>query len=344
MTKHLAAYICLLLIFSPTVLAYKYKESFISFEANTKKNLKSSFKDKKVYPASLTKLLTAYIILRDTDNLATRTTISKKAWGFKFENSSRMFLEPRTTVSINNLLKGLLVQSGNDAATALAEHHSGTLKAFVMEMNKTAKKLGMLKSNFTNPHGRHNKNHFTTANDFKALVIAITKNTPEIYKYTTLESFKFNHIIQYNRNKTLGHLNSLGLKTGFTPQSGYNLASCYDINKGIFCTIEFGNPRSSERFLNSMAAAEMFFDTFEVFHPINIDQVFEIGSSLYTVSEHNQKSILIDKGDKPSVKINFDDSKRCENYCEGSLLISTTKKTHLSPILLKLQKKSFNIK
>lgn len=241
----------LITAFTTTYANAKYRDSFISFEAKTNTIFSKKHIEKQVYPASMTKILTAHIILRDIKNLKETTTISKKAWGYKFRHGSRMFLEPNTVVSIDNLLKGLLVQSGNDAAVALAEHHSGSTEEFVKEMNATAKDLEMDSSHFVNPNGRHNKNHYTTADDFRKLVTATLKDTPNIKEFTTTKQFKFNNIIQYNRNKAIDFPNSIGLKTGYTPQSGYNLSSCFEERNGYFCTIEFGASNPDSRFENS---------------------------------------------------------------------------------------------
>ncbi|MFD3303820.1 D-alanyl-D-alanine carboxypeptidase family protein [Alteromonas macleodii] len=219
---------------------HAYRESFIAFEVKTGHVFESQKVNRKVYPASLTKLMTAFIILKNHNNLNQIVEISKNAWGHKFSNSSRMFLEPEMLVTVDNLLKGLLVQSGNDAAIALAEFHSGTTSNFVKEMNETAFELGMKGTRFANPNGRHNRNHYTTANDFMILVSEILRQTPQIKSYTMLRDYTFNDIIQWNRNRTLKLDDSIGLKTGFTPQSGFNLAACYTLNHGIFCTIEFG--------------------------------------------------------------------------------------------------------
>ena len=285
-------------LFTSTYADAGYRDSFISFEVKTntifsKKNIK-----KKVYPASMTKILTAYIILRDVKDLKKITKISKNAWGYKFRHGSRMFLEPNTEVTIEDLLKGLLIQSGNDSAIALAEFHSGSTKSFVKVMNKTAKAIGMMDSNFANPNGRHNKNHYTTASDFKLLIDKTLKETPEIIKFTTLKSFKYNGISQHNRNKMLDTANSIGLKTGYTPQSGYNLTSCFDENGGFFCTIEFGSNNPRRRFANSIKAKEKYFSDKKVYQ---IDPQI-----IYLNDKHNKYTINIPS--KFTKLINLDES------------------------------------
>lgn len=280
----------------------KYRDSFISFEAKTNTTFSKKFINKKVYPASMTKILTAHIILRDIKNLKQKASISKKAWGYNFRHGSRMFLEPNTQVSIENLLKGLLVQSGNDAAIALAEFHSGSTEEFVKEMNKTAKSLGMNRSNFVNPNGRHNKKHFTTADDFRKLIIATLSTTPEIINFTTTKQFKYNEIIQYNRNKAIDYPNSIGLKTGYTPQSGYNLSSCFEEKNGYFCTIEFGAKNPNSRFTNSVKDKEKNFSGKKVFDikPQTIRLHDE--KETYTITIPNPYIRIISKDETVSTK------------------------------------------
>lgn len=290
-------------LISSTYAQAKYRESFISFEVKTKKVFSKKNEDKRVFPASLTKIMTAHIILRDIKNLNEKTTISKNAWGHKFRHGSRMFLEPKTEVSINDLLKGLLIQSGNDAAVALAEFHSGSRSRFVEEMNATAKRLGMKNSNFKNPNGRHHRKHYTTASDFRLLIIETIIKTPEITNYTTKKSFKYNDIIQYNRNKAIDYNNSIGLKTGFTPQSGYNLASCFYERNGFFCTIEFGAARPEIRFENTIDAKNKFYNDKKVLdiEPQKIQ--LQDSKNSYTIKINHGFVKLIERDENITTKV-----------------------------------------
>ena len=297
---------CLALGFSCSSAQASYKKSEIHFEVSTGQTVFARSQNLRVYPASLTKLMTAYIILRSNRPLSDQAIISKKAWARRFGNSSIMFLEPNMSVTVDELLKGLLIQSGNDAAVALAELHSGSEDAFVQEMNKTAKELGMNNTNFANPHGRHHKNHYTTADDFRKLVISIIRDTPQITRYTREESFEFNNILQYNRNESLKLDNSIGLKTGFTPQSGYNLASCFEINGGTFCSVTFGDPTPTSRSEHAKRIYEKF-------------------SKHHYVSESPKKTITIMiNGETRTVDI-FGERKeilRCNETLEHSVSIS----------------------
>ena len=331
-TTHILT-ICFLLLFSNMSRAYDYKKSFAVFEIKSNKMIKGKFINRKVFPASLTKILTAHIILRDTKDINDITTISKKAWGHRFENSSRMFLEPRTKVTIKSLLTGLLVQSGNDAAIALAEYHSGSAKEFVKEMNRTSKKLGMSGSNFTNPNGRHNRKHYTTAADFKKLIIEVDRNTPEIYNYTTIKQYEYNDIIQYNRNKTLKNEKSIGLKTGFTPQSGFNLASCYATNNGKLCTLEFGSYSSKSRFKRSLAALEIFEKKNKVYETPGMHKIIEIKNTLYKNITPLKIYTLIKKEETPTFSIKLE-TNICSKTCPATVLLKTDDKTINKQVIL----------
>jgi len=324
LAKHL--FILTILIASINTHA-KYKKSSIVFETHSNTTFSTNNSNKKVYPASLTKLLTAHIILRDISDTGIKVTISEKAWGHKFRFGSRMFLEPNMKVSYRQLLSGLLIQSGNDAAIALAEGHSGSEKAFVQEMNKTAKRLNMTGSNFKNPNGRHNKDHYTTASDFKKLINAIFKTTPQITKYTSKKEFTFNEIPQSNRNKSLINNKSVGLKTGFTPQSGFNLASCFELNKGIFCTVEFGANTSSERFVKTNKAFRDVFSKHKLVHINAFRKTIKLEGQEYFMTL--DKDISLITLEKDTVKTSLKRKKHLNNKDSvGELTVSINNMKH----------------
>jgi len=183
--------------------------------------------DQKIEPASITKLMTAYVVYNEmaagrlSKNDLVR--VSEKAWRM---GGSRMYLDLGSEVPVHELLKGLIIQSGNDAAVALAEHIGGTETEFVSLMNQYAKKLGMTNTHFVNSTGWPNKAHLTTARDISKLVEAIIRNFPNHYKLYSEKVFTYNHIKQYNRNKLLWRDDSVdGLKTGHTNSAGYCLVA-----------------------------------------------------------------------------------------------------------------------
>lgn len=182
-------------------------------------------------PASLTKMMTSYIIGHELKvgnlNRNDKVTISKNAWSRNFPDSSKMFIEVGKEVSVDDLNHGIIIQSGNDACVAMAEHIAGDEAAFTDLMNDWAAKLGMNSSHFENSHGLHSKEHFTTPVDMAILAKAIIQDLPEEYKIYSVKSFTFNGIKQYNRNGLLWDksMHVDGMKTGHTSAAGYSLVS-----------------------------------------------------------------------------------------------------------------------
>lgn len=183
--------------------------------------------DVQIEPASITKLMTSYIVYKELDADRLRmddvVIISEKAWRM---GGSRMYLEVNSKVTVHDLLKGLIIQSGNDASVALAEHIAGTETAFVQLMNQYAAELGMNNTNFMNSTGWPDKQHLTTARDIALLAKAIIAEFPAHYAWYAEKEYIYNDIKQYNRNKLLWRDNSVdGLKTGHTDSAGYCLVA-----------------------------------------------------------------------------------------------------------------------
>ena len=183
--------------------------------------------DEQIEPASITKLMTAYVVYKEMDegrlNMDDMVDISEKAWRM---GGSRMYLEVNSRVSVYDLMKGLIIQSGNDASVALAEHIAGTEATFVQLMNQYAKELGMDNTNFENCTGWPDKKHLTSARDIAKLSVAIIRDFPEHYAWYSEKEYTYNDIKQYNRNKLLWRDETVdGLKTGHTESAGYCLVS-----------------------------------------------------------------------------------------------------------------------
>ena len=183
--------------------------------------------NQKVSPASMTKIMTVYAAFDRLKNTALSIEdaciISPRA--FKM-GGSRTFLELDKKVSINDLLKGIIIQSGNDASIALAECLSGTESDFATLMNVYGKKLGMENTNFINASGWPEENHYSTVHDLAILSIALIRNFPNLYTYFTLKEFTYNDITQPNRNKLLEKVQGTdGLKTGYTRKSGWGISA-----------------------------------------------------------------------------------------------------------------------
>ncbi len=183
--------------------------------------------DLRLPPASITKLMTAYVVSHELEagNIALTddVLISEKAWRMV---GSRSFIEVNTKVPVEVLLRGMIIQSGNDAAVALAEHIAGSEETFAQMMNQYAQQLGMFNTNYRNATGLPASDHYTTARDIAILSAAIIRDFPEEYKWYAEKEYTYNGITQHNRNKLLWRDSSVdGLKTGHTEEAGYCLAA-----------------------------------------------------------------------------------------------------------------------
>lgn len=210
---------------APTIAA----KSWLLLDSTSNQILASSEPDMRIEPASLVKLMTAYIafsaIQEKRISLNQMVTVSTNAWKVDAE-SSKMFIEPRVPVSVNDLLYGLIVQSGNDAAVALAETVAGTEDAFAVLMNREAERMGMKSTRFANSHGLPSPNNYSTARDLSILAEHLVNDHPEFYKIYATKDFTYNKIKQSNRNRLLWLDPSVdGMKTGHTQQAGYCLIS-----------------------------------------------------------------------------------------------------------------------
>jgi D-alanyl-D-alanine carboxypeptidase (penicillin-binding protein 5/6) len=199
--------------------------SYIVIDHDSGRVLAALEPDSRQEPASLTKVMTAYGVFRALKEgrikLDDMVTISEHAWK---QEGSRMFVQVGTQVSVENLIQGMIVQSGNDATVALAEHVAGTEPTFVQMMNTYAKELGMTGSHFTNSAGMPDPEHYMTARDAVILSSALIREFPEYYRWYSQKEFSWNGITQQNRNGLLWREPSVdGVKTGHTETAGYCL-------------------------------------------------------------------------------------------------------------------------
>lgn len=208
---------------APNVAATAY----ILQDFHTGKVLAENNADARLAPASLTKIMTVYVVFRELSNghlhLEDMANISEKAWK---TSGSRMFVELGNQVKIEDLLKGVIIQSGNDASVALAEHVAGNEATFADMMNQHAARLGMTNSHFKNSDGLPMEDHYTSARDLAILTTALIKEFPDYYRWFSQKEFTFNKITQHNRNQLLSRDESVdGVKTGFTDDAGYCLVA-----------------------------------------------------------------------------------------------------------------------
>lgn len=206
-------------------------KAYILIDHTTGKVLAQGNADESLPPASLTKMMTSYIIgkeiLSGRISPNDQVTISENAWAKNFPESSKMFIEVGKQISVEQLNKGIIISSGNDACVAMAEHIAGSEDAFADLMNNYAQQLGMSNSHFSNSHGLPDPDQYVSARDMATLASALIEETPEEYELYAQKSFTFNNIKQYNRNSLLWDrsLNVDGIKTGHTNEAGYSLVS-----------------------------------------------------------------------------------------------------------------------
>jgi D-alanyl-D-alanine carboxypeptidase (penicillin-binding protein 5/6) len=209
----------------PTIAA----KSWLLLDATSGQVLASQEAATRIEPASLTKIMTAYLAFSaikekrlDPEQLI---NVSVRAWKVD-AGSSKMFIDPATPVKVNDLLYGLIVQSGNDAAVALAEAISGTEDAFVTLMNREAERMGLKNTRFANPHGLPSSDNYSTAQDLSMLAARMVADHPDHYKIYSTREFTYNKIKQPNRNRLLWLDPTVdGMKTGHTSRAGYCLIS-----------------------------------------------------------------------------------------------------------------------
>ena len=215
---------CVFMVFRAAAFE-TYGKQIILYDMSTDTVLLEKNADMLMSPSSMSKIMTIYKVfekLKDGDlSLNDKFKVSEKAWR---KGGSKMFVKLNSRVKVEDLIRGVIVQSGNDATIVIAEGLSGTEGFFADELNKTAKELGMLNSHFTNASGWPDPNHQTTARDLTKLAISTIQDFPEFYHYYEEKTFSFNNIRQNNRNPALfKDLGADGLKTGYTKAGGYGV-------------------------------------------------------------------------------------------------------------------------
>ncbi len=240
-------------------------EAYILIDYNSGKIIASQNADMRVEPASLTKIMTGYVVINELSNgnisLDDMVTISPKAWKMP---GSKMFIEVGKKVSVHDLIKGMVIQSGNDASVALAEHIAGSEEVFAELMNKYAESLGMTHTHYMNATGLPNPDHYTTAEDLSILARALINKFPEEYEWYAQKKFTFNGITQYNRNKLLWQDPSVdGLKTGHTESAGYCLVTSAKRDDMRLISVVLGTDSAKQRIQESQKLLNYGFRFFE---------------------------------------------------------------------------------
>jgi D-alanyl-D-alanine carboxypeptidase (penicillin-binding protein 5/6) len=247
----------------PPSLAAK---SWLLMDMSANQLLTAEKSDERLEPASLTKLMTAYLsfsaIHKKTLSLDQTLPVSEKAWR---TGGSKMFIHVDTQVSVDDLLKGMIVQSGNDACVTLAEGIAGSEENFVQMMNREAQRLGMKNTHFTNATGLPDPQLYTTASDLARLASALIRDFPEEYKkYYSIKEFRYNNISQPNRNRLLFIDPSVdGVKTGHTEAAGYCLISSAQRDKRRLLSVVLGTKSDSTRASESQKLLNWGFGAFQ---------------------------------------------------------------------------------
>ncbi len=255
-------------------------KGYVLMDYNSGKILAENNMNSKMHPASLTKMLTSYVIGQEIKHgnihRDDKVTISKDAWAKNFPDSSKMFIEVGTQVSVEDLNKGIIIDSGNDACVAMAEYIAGSQGAFVDLMNSWAKKIGMKDSHFTNVHGLDNPNLYTTPYDMAVLAQALIRDVPEEYKIYAQKKFTYNGITQYNRNSLLwdSSLNVDGIKTGHTSNAGYNLVTSATQGDMRLISVVMGTKSTNARVAESKKLLTYGFRFFETVEPHKAGETF----------------------------------------------------------------------
>lgn len=256
---------------APPGLAAK---SYLLMDYNTGVVIAEKNADLRLEPASLTKMMTAYIVSfqlthsdLSPDDLVTVSAKAHKTIG------SRTFLEPASQVTVRDLMYGLVVQSGNDASVALAEHVGGSEEGFVTMMNEMAKRLGMKDTHFSNSTGLPAADHYTTASDLAKLAVAVIRDHPTHYRLYSVKEFTHNGITQKNRNTLLLHDPTVdGIKTGHTNAAGYCLVSSAKRGDMRLISVLMGARNEQQRGTESLRVLNYGFRFYETIKIAEVNQ------------------------------------------------------------------------
>ena len=261
--------------------------SYILLDAQTNKVIVEYEADERNPPASLTKIMTTYLveqmIQRGVVERSEKVPVSIKAW--KAEGS-KMFIREGTEVDLMDLLRGVVIQSGNDASIALAEFIAGDEASFAQMMNEQAEKLGMLNSNFLNSTGLPDEGHYSSARDMALLTKDMIKRFPEHYQLYSERSFKFNNIEQPNRNRLLRYDRSVdGVKTGYTKAAGYCLVASAERNGMRLISVVMGAENDDSRVRESQKLLTYGFRNFETSTIYEESEIVKSAPLFYGVEE-----------------------------------------------------------
>ncbi|MCP3673386.1 MAG: D-alanyl-D-alanine carboxypeptidase [Gammaproteobacteria bacterium] len=292
-------------------------KAYILMDYDTGQILVSKNANLQMPPSSLTKMMTSYVMSDEVSkgNISYQdmVPISKNAWAKNFPGSSLMFIEVGTEVRLEDLKRGVIISSGNDASVAVAEHIAGSEDGFAELMNHHAKRLGMLDTYFENSNGLPTENHLTTAQDVALLAQALISDFPDDYEVYKEKEFTYNGIRQYNRNSLLWDrsMNVDGVKTGHTQVGGYSLVASGTRDNMRLISVVLGTTSKSARKQQNKRLLNYGFRFYETVEPVRPGQVLHNQRIWYGEKEQValglEQTILltIPRGEGKKLKANF---------------------------------------
>jgi D-alanyl-D-alanine carboxypeptidase (penicillin-binding protein 5/6) len=305
----------------PPPFALDAKAAYM-IDADTGAVLYAYNEHEKMQPASLAKIMTFYLALDAMKNgkvaPATDVTISEKAWRLSMDDTvSRMFLSVGQKVPVNDLLYGLMVSSGNDAAVALSEYIGGSTDAFTQMMNDKAKAIGLKETHFDNPDGLPEEGEFTTAADMVALAHSLVRHHPEALTYTSAKQFTFDKISQPNFNRLLLHDPRVnGIKTGHVNEAGYHLVASAASNGMNLLSAVLGAPSEERRMTETEKLIEWAFRTFVSYRPDlhkaipRVIPVHDGVAETVAIGPNGEAAFTLGRGEETRVTVQFEPSVR----------------------------------
>lgn len=294
-------------------------QTYILMDYNSGAVLAALNPDQRQYPASLTKMMTSYVVgdalkqgkIRENDLV----TIGESAWGKNFPGSSKMFLNLNQQVSVADLNRGIIIVSGNDACVAMAEHISGSERNFIETMNKYVQQFGLKNTHFTTVHGLDDDNQYSSARDMAIIGARIIRDLPQEYRIYAEKDFTFNKIKQPNRNGLLWDksMNVDGMKTGHTDKAGYNLVASATNNGNMrLISVVMGVPTYKGREVESKKLLQWGFANFETFRTLEANKAIAEETVYYGNAGKVQLGVLQDafvtlpKGRQAEVKTRYE--------------------------------------
>lgn len=295
-------------------------KAFVLMDYNSGKILASGNPDERLDPASLTKIMTSYVIGQAVNagkiTPQDMVTVGEDAWATGnpvLKGSSLMFLKPKDRVSVLDLNKGIVIQSGNDASIALADYVAGSQDSFVSLMNQYVQKIGLKNTHFKTVHGLDSEGQYSTARDMALLTQAMIRDVPDEYALHKEKEFTFNKIRQPNRNRLLWNQNLKvdGVKTGHTSGAGHNLVASATEGDMRLISVVLGAPSDRVRFSESEKLLTWGFRFFETVTPIKADatlkkqRVWFGDTSEVDLGVADDVSITIPKGQLQNLKVDI---------------------------------------